>query len=265
MIGRLIQYERARFSLWLTLLAAWTVIPVSFFVFLLFLPQTTASGLVCFLVPVLGGVVFPWTLFTFRYYFRSSVLGLPKLLARYGPPAMVVKLIDADLGDLSAAFVLGQATEEFSSPQPDCLIITDQWLVRLCPGGSVVVPMPDLAWVWRRAVAKSDPLSMVRMESQIGCRTVAGDEWHFETWTGRRTDMILQELLERRPELLTGYRGEWHDLFAQGADAARAELQHRRERYDGLSAEERGEWLDHAIEACHRYLFRLDRQLPEGR
>lgn len=265
-MSRLIQFERARFSVCLVVLVGWTVIPIFFCLSLVASPSgPPASAMVCFLVPALGAVVVPWAMFAMRFFYRSSVRGLPKLLARYGPPAAIAKRIDADLGDRSAAFVLGQVTEEFVSPQPDCLIVTNQWLVRLCPGGSVVVSMPELAWVWCRAVARPDPLSMVRMERQIGCRMVNGEEWFFETWTDRRTDTILQELLERKPELLTGYRGEWHDLFAQGGDAVRAELQRRREQFDGLAAAEQSDWLDHAMEACHRYLFRLDRQLPEGR
>jgi hypothetical protein len=262
----LIQYERTRFVLWLALLAGWTVLPILFYLSLLAGPNPpSAFGLLFFLAPVVGGIGFPWAIFVMRFFFWSSVRGLPKQLAKYGLPSDVAKRIDADLGDRSAAFVGGQVTEAFFSPQPDCLLLTDQWLVRLCPGGSFVVPLADLAWLWRRAVAKSDPLAMVRMESQIGCRTVAGDVAQFETWTDRRTDAILQELLERKPELLTGYRGEWHDLFALGAEAVRAELQRRRERHDRLSQSEQGEWLDDAMETCHRYVFRLDRQLPDGR
>src|SRR5262249_3246563 len=151
--------------------------------------------------------------------YLSSCRGLRDQLARYGDANESAKSIDDELRDLRNSFVLGQTTVALGSPQPDCLIMTENWFVRLCPGGSVIIRLPDLAWVHKRIVMRSALLSQGRMDYELGFRMRNGEACTFDTWTEGKTDQVLRELLQRRPELLIGYRGEWLDLFANGEPA----------------------------------------------
>jgi hypothetical protein len=261
-----VHYEKQRFYLWQVLLVGSTIVLFWFVLvpILLHRPWSRVAHLFFCVGPVCIGIGLPWAVFTLRFFFLSSMRRLTERLARYGPPDEVMKRIDAELSDLSHAFVEGRFTKAFISPQPDCLILTENWLLRFCPAGSAIIHLPDLVWIWRRVVARSAPLVMGRIDHQLGCRMANGDEWLFDTWTERRTDLILQEIIERKPELLAGYRGEWHDLAARGEVPLRTEIQNRREQFGRLSAEEQEKWLDQMYETCHRYVYRVDRQLPDG-
>jgi len=261
-LSRLLRYERQVFFLYQIGSVIWSGVLFAFvFLPLLTLPQTlSVEGFVAFLGPTTFLIVLPWIVFTLRFFFFSSIRNLPKQLARYGPADEVVKRIDADLRNLSHAFIDGRLPRNALSPQPDCFILTDQWLIRFCPTGSAIVSLPDLMWVWRLEVAKSAPLTMGKIVNQVGCRMANGDEYRFETWTDRRTHDILEEIFERKPELLAGYQGDCHDLFARGEAAVRTELMARRTRFDAMAPEQQEEWLDRAIEACHRFVVRYDRQ-----
>ena len=107
---------------------------------------------------------------------------------------------------------------------------------------------------------RSALLSQGRMDHELGCRTWKGDASSFDTWTEGKTDQVLRELLQRRPELLTGYRGAWLDLFENGEAAVAAELDARRQKLAAMMPEEREQWLDAAWDDCQRFPYRIDRQ-----
>ena len=128
-----------------------------------------------------------------------------------------------------------------------------------CPGESAIVHLPDLAWIYRRLVARSALLSLGRLEDHLTCVLCTGDAFTFDTWSPRRTEQVVETLLERRPEVLTGHLGEWIELARQ-PEALWAELRRRRERMVGMSAEEREEWDADSWEICHDRVLRQDRQ-----
>jgi hypothetical protein len=262
MLGRLLRIERTRFSVILAAL----VFGTGLFVVLVVGPLVVSlnwgkpAGLVFFCAFSAGSVIVPWAVFGYRFCFLSSARGLRAGLARYGRPDEILQRIDEELRARSGLFMLGQTGVGAGSPQPDCLIMSANWLVRLCPGGSAVIHLPDLAWVHKRVVAKSALLSMVRMEEQLGCRASNGNAWNLETWTELKTDLVLRELLERRPELLTGYRGEWLELAESGEATVAAELQQPREKLAALTPELREQWLDASWDDAQRFVVRIDRQ-----
>jgi hypothetical protein len=224
------------------------------------LVRTPTLGALLCIAMTLFGILALWLAFVYRFFFTSSARRLPKCLAHYGDSQKVIEEIDTELRTDAKRFVLGQPTYRLGSPQPDCLILTANWLLRLCPGGSVVFRVRDAVWVYKRIIMRSAPLTQGRMDFQLGCRMRDGAEWTFDTWTDGKTDQVLRELLERRPELLTGYRGEWLDLFEAGEAARNAELQTRRDKVDAMSSEERELWLDASWDDCQRFPYRIDRQ-----
>src|SRR5262249_3054807 len=133
-----------------------------------------------------------WVCFAYRFFRASSTRHLTDRLARYGERDKVISEIDAECQSESQRFVLGQPSCQIGSPQPGCLILTQNWLVRLCPGGSVIVSLPNLAWIHKRIVMRSALLSQARMDYELGCRMRNGDEWHFDTWTEGKTDQVLR-------------------------------------------------------------------------
>jgi hypothetical protein len=262
MLRQLLHNERLRY--------AWVIagcLAVSVFVLLVIilpllatLRRTPTVGALLCIGMLLFGIAGIWLVFAYRFYFTSSTRRLAERLARYGELDKVMNEIDAELHSDSQRFLLGQPTFQFGSPQPDCLVLTENWLVRLCPGASVIVHLPDLVWIHKRIVMRSDLLSHGRMDYELGCRTRNGDDWHFDTWTEGKTDQVLRELLERRPELLTGYRGEWLDLFQQAEASVTAELESRRKKIAAMTPEEREQWLDASWDDCQHFMYRVDRQ-----
>ena len=103
-------------------------------------------------------------------------------------------------------------------------------------------------------------LSASRMDHELGCLLRSGDEWLFDTWSEGKTDQVLRELLERRPELLMGYRGQWLDVFQQGDAAVAAELEARRQGIAAMTPEHREKWLDAGWDDCQHFIYRVDRQ-----
>jgi hypothetical protein len=188
----------------------------------------------------------------------SSTRGLKRRLAQYGPPDEVISRIDDELAGRDV-FFLGQASDAFASPQPDSVHVTENWLVRLCPGGSAIVHLPDLAWIYRRLIVRSALLSHGRYVDEVACVIRNGEVIVFDTWSPLRTEQVVDALLERRPEVLTGYVGDWVELAAK-SDSMWAEVQARRERVAALSPQARDEWISERWDDCQRYILRQDRQ-----
>lgn len=208
---------------------------------------------------ILGPMLLVWLAILYRFRWRSSVRGLTQSLACHGKPDDVLSMIDEELAD-PRRFELGQLGIEPLSPQPDGLILTANWLVRLCPSGSVVVAISDIAWIYRRVVASSGMVEMSRFDEQIGLVLTSGQHVHFDSWTANQTDRIIEETLERRPEILTGWRGEWIDL-ARDPVALAAEIETRRARFLTLTPTQREQWMDESWDGCQRFLWRHDQQM----
>ena len=262
MLQRLLQNERTRLVISALGLMLFSVLIVGMFAGPMLMQlrwRDLPHGLICCSFPAMG-LLLPWAIFMYRFVLGSSTRHLRRQLARYGDPDEIMRRIDTELADRDNVFVMGQKSVYMGSPQPDCLVITPNWLIRLAPGGSAVIRWPDLAWVHKRVIAKSALLSMHRIEHQLGCRTTDGGVWNIETWSELKSDQVVRELQERRPELLIGYRGEWLDLAAQGRDAIEAELQRRREQLAAMTSEQREAWLDAAWEDYQRFPVRIDRQ-----
>jgi len=217
-----------------------------------------SSGLTCAFV-VIAPELLLWLFFFLRFNRLSATRGLKaKLLSCYGPPDELIDQIDRELKDPNA-FRLGQASDSILSPQPDCIYITENWLLRLCPSSSTIVHLPDLAWVYRRLVVRSAFLSHGRYDDRLTCVMRNGDCHTFDTWSPLRTEQVIEALLERRPEVLTGHVGEWIDLAAK-PDAMWAEVLARRERLAAMSPAELDDWHSERWDECHTRILRQDRQ-----
>ncbi len=259
MLRKLIIYERIRIGVTLTCLVVYTTPFILIIGFGILDSQPGAPGghvlLAIFFFVMLG---VPWSLFEIRFFYRSSTRGVRARLARFGPTDELIVRIDHALKEPDT-FFLGQASDSIMSPQPDCIYITENWLVRLCPGGSSIVHLPDLAWFYRRLVVRSALLSHGRYDDQLTCVMRNGDCWTFDTWSPLRTEQVIDALLDRRPEVLTGHVGEWIDLAAK-PDALWAELLARRERLAAMSPAELDDWHSERWDECHTRILRQDRQ-----
>jgi hypothetical protein len=259
-LRKLLRNERGRFWIGLFLAIALPA-PFAYLGILAFIGgfimSGEAGGLVCAAVSF-AVIILPPAIFILRFFRFSSTRGLPARLCRYGRLDEIIDRIEDEMGN-PTAFFLGQAADAFTSPEPDCVYITENWLVRLCPGGSAVVHLPDLAWVYRRLIVRSAFLSHGRYEDELACVTRNGEAIVFDTWSPLRTEQVVEAVLERRPEVLTGYIGDWVEL-ATKPDSMWVEVQSRRERVAGLSPKARDEWISERWDDCQRYILRQDRQ-----
>jgi len=254
-LRKLLDNERQRFNIGVTITLV-MALPLACSMYGM-VASSHGGGLLCALFPATAIILvygFAWI----RFNRLSSTRGLKPRLARFGLPDEVISRIDDELADPNA-FFLGQASDAFASPQPDSVHVTKNWLVRLCPGGSAIVHLPDLAWVYRRLIVRSALLSHGRYEDEVACVIRNGEAIVFDTWSPLRTEQVVEAVLERRPEVLTGYIGDWVEL-ATKPDSMWVEVQSRRERVAALSPQARDEWVSERWDECQHYMLRRDRQ-----
>jgi hypothetical protein len=181
---------------------------------------------------------------------RSFLWGLRRQLAPFGPRRAVVERIDADMADDRVAWAVGAGRaargpvtsswlrRDLMPAQPSFLALSAEWLLEVRPKRAIVVHLPDLVWVWKRVVAKAVWFGGSQYNFELGCRLADGTERHVRAASEEELDDLVERLLEHRPALLTGWRGDWHTLREQG-DAALAQECERRAKDQAALTEDR--------------------------
>lgn len=197
-----------------------------------------------------------WTAFALRYVIWSPARRLGNLLRRHGPT--VINDIDADLRATATRWTYGRWPRSILYSQPDFMAIGAVWLIQMRPGHAELVRLTDLAWVHERVVPKRlwglgdryrfDLVGRLRDGSSMSIR--ADDEAELAE--------LLDELLERRPALLTGWRGDWMALLEAGPNELVAAYEERERQYAALPPEKRESWLDESFDLFQRFVENVE-------
>jgi hypothetical protein len=185
------------------------------------------------------------------------------LLSSYGSTSDLILQIDRELSTDLALWKRGQAPTAFRGRFSRCTIVTLSWLLNFDQTDFWVLPLTDVLWAFKRVCAVSAWWGGERLVFQVCC--VMGVNRIYcltmpnESWAAG----ALGAMIERRPEMLVGYRGEWRDLAATGRKALRAEVQRRRIRWNQLDADERNQWLDERDDEADTFVRRVDPGAPD--
>jgi hypothetical protein len=262
-LRRVIAAEWRRFGWQLFGLLVFTAITAAYICFFLSFPNPLtglAPGglmLCCFIGVLISSVM---------RFCRSFLWGLRRQLRAFGGLPEVVARIDAEMADdrstwsvgtgrCTRSFVRGTLlTGHIFPPQPSFLALSANWLIEVRPRQATVVHLPDLVWVWKRVVPKKVWFGGSQYNFELGCRLADGSERLVGTESEELLDELAERLLERRPALLTGWRGDWHALREQGDGALSREYDRRAGLQAALADEQIDARLDESWDLYQRFV-----------
>jgi hypothetical protein len=192
---------------------------------------------------VLGTFAAVWAGVVARFVYRGFRPDLRRRLAEFGDPVGVLAGIDGELrgGDV---WLRGMPAYASLLRPANYIAVTCNWLLQVRPGGAVLVPLPHLAWVYKRRHPGPAWLPWSRRHYELGCRTRDGRAWYVVADTEEEIDRLFEEVLERRPAVLVGWGGECLDLLERGPAAVAAAYDARAAGFAVLPPEKREAWLD---------------------
>ena len=177
-------------------------------------------------------------------FFRWSLLSrLPRALRANGDENAVLSLIDAELVHPTRCRQWGSLWEWIDALQSQCLIITASWVLFLQPRRCVVVQLDDIVWVYQQYRTRRSILSSNRLIWDVRCQLANGRDVTLRPRNPYWAEEFIDELLQRKPGLLTGHQSRWQELAAAGPEALRQEVDRRAAEFDQLSARRRRDWL----------------------
>src|SRR5262245_20179067 len=189
----------------------------------------------------------PWWWLAFRSTYHTFRHDLERDLARYGKPSQLIDAIDAELRDTPDLWVRGYYFDVFI--RKDFIALTPHWLVQLRPHRAAVMRLDDIVWVYKRVVPRRVWVRSTSYRIQLGCRLRDGSLLLVE-WREDDLDELVEELIERRPGLLTGWRGEYFDVAARGPDALAKAHDERAAVHASISLDAGEAWLDESYARC---------------
>jgi hypothetical protein len=71
-------------------------------------------------------------------------------------------------------------------------------------------------------------------------------------------DLILEQLVARRPHALFGYSGSNLDLVRAGRPALRAEVERRREQWEAATEDDREDWCEELLSEATQRVQRVE-------
>jgi hypothetical protein len=201
-----------------------------------------------------GGLVAAWAWFAWRHVRESSALRLGRLLRRQGSRRRVVSDIDTELRPPAPRWLRGTWPRSFMYPPPDFTAVTASWLVQMRPGHAALVRLAELAWVHKRVVPKLVWWVGDRYGFELAVRLRDGTAVKVRADDEAELGELLEELLERRPGLLTGWRGDCVALLEAGPAVLAASVDERERQFAALPPEKREVWLDESWDLFQRFV-----------
>lgn len=185
-------------------------------------------------------------------------------LREHGGTLDVVRTIDAEwshpetriLGSLTnwPAWVI-DATTSF-------VVLTQNWLLRVRPGLFQSLPLSRIVWIYKQITANRATIAAKPYFYGVGFRRDDGRTTLVELDRESDADMVLEIILQRRPELPVGYIGEW-----VGAGSSTGQLRQarddRKKMLESLADDEREAWMNDRLDEALRFPRRVDPLNPE--
>jgi hypothetical protein len=189
-------------------------------------------------------VVVLWCWLIGRLTLFSPTQRLRQALDHYGEARRLIKEIDAEWRE---------APEVWTWPRwpprglaPAFIVLSQNWLIQVRGAGAEAIKLGEVLWIYKRAPRRRAWAWSTRQRVRLGCRLRYRGDYYIE---GRAQvlDELAEELLERRPGLLAGWRSEYVDLMKRGPAALWEAYELRAEKFARLSPDERERWLDEAF------------------
>jgi hypothetical protein len=167
-----------------------------------------------------------------------------QMLKPFGDVWEIAKKIDAELADSEHTVVIAPQTKWDGVWRWHARVaVSRHWAVNLSPAAAAVSFLPDLVWVYKQLTVVRG-VSRGKIAPGVGVHKRDGGHVWFRTETEDDADVVLEAIVERRPEVLTGFRGEWLDLAKAYPLAQAEEVERRRAAVERLTPQERTRWID---------------------
>ena len=198
------------------------------------------------------------TLLCLSQVFVPELQPVMQKLKPYGKPREIARQIDAELCDPDRSEIVGRRPWWWGVlGWTQRVAVTQNWVVGLAGNGAAAVHLPQLVWVHKQLIAGRNPLRP-RIHTGFGCHLDDGSFHLVYTQTEADADDVLEAIVERRPEALTGFGAACVDLLAQGLQAQVDEVARRREHVRLLCPDDRERWLDERLAELDEFPRRVD-------
>src|SRR5262245_60724103 len=193
---------------------------------------------------VIPAAVFAVCLLCNRFAWLTS-RGMPAApsVRHYGDRLDVFREIDAEIAAGSDVRTFGGWNAWNPLAAPDLVVFTPGWLVQVNAAGVSAVRLDDVLWVFKRSRVVSSPWWDREFVSHAIRVYFRPDQWELLSLASpEAVDEVIEELLRRRPEVLTGYFDETREMALADARRGAAELDRRRAALRGISADRLAPW-----------------------
>jgi len=182
---------------------------------------------------------------------------LMQMLKPFGDVWAVAAKIDAELADPEHTVVAPQVRWDGLWRWHPRVGVTRHWVINLSPAAAAVAFLPDIVWVYKQLTVVGG-FARGKVAPGVGCHRRDGGHVWFRTECEDDAEAILEAIVERRPDVLTGFRGEWIDLAKASPMAQAEEVERRRTAVAKLTPEEREHWIDDRLTDLHEAVRRLE-------
>ena len=230
---------------------------------LIFMSLSRAGDWVCCGVSALLVGFFP--LVMLGTVFWPHLHPLMQMLKPFGDVRDVARKIDAELDDADQTVLVGPDLRWDGWKRWHARVaVSRHWAINLSPAAGAAVFLPDVVWVYKQLTVVGG-LARGKVAPGVGCHRRDGGHVWFRTETEDDAEDVLEAILERHPEVLTGFRGEWIDLAKAHAMAQADEVERRRAAVARLTPEERDQWIDDRLAELNAAVRRLESAIQATR
>jgi len=220
---------------------------------LLFPPWNEKNPLTHVLLPFAFGVLLIAGFHTFRWggpamYWSIARDQHPwlKPLESFGDPLDAVQSIDSDLRN-GVYQTWGRPFSFFLGSIVPGMAISANWLIHLNPNRSVIVPVDNIIWIYRKVEVQRTRFRLHKRHSVI-IHSIHQNPCEIEVPTVEGIQWLAAQLARRRPEILFGDVFAYRRLARAGIEMLKQAVQDRKEQLATLTRREQAEWQNDLLD-----------------